>query len=56
MDKKVLIVLVTLLSAAALLYTTVEQKDDYLLWKEQFGYKWSKEEDSYRRLIFIKNI
>jgi hypothetical protein len=56
MNKELVIALVALLSAAAVFYNTVEQKDDFLLWKEKFGYNWSQEEDSYRRLVYLKNI
>jgi len=56
MNKELLIALVALLSAAAVFYNSVEAKDDFLLWKEKFGYNWSHEEDSYRRLIYLKNV
>jgi len=57
MDKKILIALVALLSAATLYMSTQhEQQDDFLLWKQKFGFNWSPEEDSFRRLIFLKNI
>ena len=56
MDKKVLFVLITLLAASAVYFTAEKQTDSYLIWKEKFGYKWTQEEDTFRRLIFNKNI
>jgi hypothetical protein len=31
-------------------------QDDYLLWKQRFGFSWNPEEDAYRRLIFLHNL
>jgi C1A family cysteine protease len=55
MDKKILAVIISLLTASALYYSTVEKKDDYALWKQQFRLAYTHEEDAYRRLIFLKN-
>lgn len=56
MDKATIAVLISLLTAAALYYSNVEQKDDFLLWKEKFGFQFTNEEEAFRRLIFLKNI
>jgi hypothetical protein len=57
MDKKILIALVALLSAAAVfIHNQPEQQDDYLQWKHKFGYTWTAEEDSFRRLIYLRNV
>ncbi|CAM6006364.1 unnamed protein product [Sphagnum balticum] len=56
MDTKIIVVLVALLTAATLFYTTTQNKDEYLQWKEKFGFKWTTEEDAYRRLIYLKNV
>lgn len=56
MNQKILAVLVALLSATALYYSSVEHKDDFQLWKQQFGMTFSNEEDAYRRIIFLKNM
>jgi C1A family cysteine protease len=56
MNQKILAVLVALLSATALYYGSVEHKDDYQLWKQQFNVVFGAEEDAYRRIIFLKNL
>lgn len=56
MDQKILALLIALLTASALYYSTVEKKDDYLQWKQQFSVAYSAEEDAYRRLIYLKNL
>jgi hypothetical protein len=56
MDKKILILIVSLLTATALYYSTVETKDDYQLWKQKFSIAYSEAEDVYRRTIYLRNI
>jgi C1A family cysteine protease len=56
MNQKILAVVLALLSATALYYGSVERKDDYLSWKQQFNVAFSAEEDAYRRIIFMKNL
>lgn len=56
MDKKVLLLVAALLTAGWLFSLQVDSKDDYLEWKKQYGVQWNGEEDSYRRLIFTKNV
>lgn len=56
MDQKILALLIALLTASALYYSTVEKKDDYLQWKQQFSIAYTAEEDAYRRLIYLKNL
>lgn len=56
MNQKTIAVLVALLSATALYFGSVERKDDYSLWKQQFNVVYAAEEDAYRRIIFLKNL
>ena len=56
MDSKYLLVIITLLTSVALLYSTIEQKDDFLEYKKTFNFKWSAEEEAFRRLIYINNM
>jgi cathepsin L len=56
MNQKVLVTLLAVLAAAALLYSAHSSKDEYLEWKQRFGYTWTEEEDSFRRLIFQRNL
>ena len=56
MNKTTLLVLISLLASAALLYSSSEQKDDFLEYKKTFNFKWSAEEDAFRRLIYLKNL
>jgi hypothetical protein len=56
MNQKTIAVLVALLSATALYYGSVERKDDYSIWKQQFNVVYSAEEDAYRKIIFLKNL
>ena len=56
MNQKTIAVLVALLSATALYYGSVERKDDYSNWKQQFNIAYSAEEDAYRKIIFLKNL
>jgi len=43
MDKKIFIVSAIVLAGIFMFAVQVDQKDDYLAWKETYGYKWSKE-------------
>ena len=57
MNQKALLALVVLLSAAALYFSAnQEHQDDYLAWKKRFGYDWSPEDDTFRRLIYVRNL
>lgn len=56
MNQKVLVTLLAVLAAAALLYSTHTSKDEYLEWKQRFGYTWTEEEDSFRRLVYQRNL
>jgi hypothetical protein len=56
MDKRVFLLVLSLISTATVYYSSLEQKDDYLEWKHQFGMVYSSEEDAFRRLIYLKNI
>lgn len=56
MDKKILALILSLLTASALYYSTVEKKDDYLQWKQQFNIVYTAEEDVYRKIIYLRNI
>ena len=51
------LIVVTLAIALLLLYKGQEQKGDVFAdWKNQYGASWGPEQESYRRLIFEKNI
>ncbi len=56
MDRKILILIVSLLTATALYHSTLEKKDDYQLWKQQFSIAYTEAEDVYRRAIYLKNL
>lgn len=55
-SKKALLGVTALLVAELLVSLEVSSKDQYAEWKKEFGFEWSPEEDSYRRLIFMKNL
>lgn len=56
MNQKILAVVLALLSATALYYSAAERKDSFQEWKQQFGMSFRQEEESYRRMIFLKNV
>lgn len=59
MQHKIVAALLLALTASAALYFAsqhTDSQDDYLQWKERYGHKWSVEEDTYRRLIYLKNV
>ena len=56
MDNKSLLVIITLLTSVALLYSSIEQKDDFLEYKKAFNFKWSAEEEAFRRIIYLHNM
>lgn len=56
MNQKIIAVVLALLSATALYYSTVEHKDAFQQWKQDFRMVFSQEEDAYRRIIFMKNL
>ena len=56
MNKKVLVGIALVLAIFVLVPTSETQQDDYLVWKQKFGQSFTHEEDSFRRLIFLKNL
>ena len=56
MNKKVLVGIAIVLAIFVLVPTSETQQDDYLVWKQKFGQSFTHEEDSFRRLIFLKNL
>ncbi len=58
MNTKTIVTLLATLAVLSLLYSHAQQqpKDDFLEWKHEFGYQWSAEEDTFRRLIYLRNL
>ena len=56
--KKTILFTTTVLLTAAIIFLSDQEtfQDDYLIWKQKFGHSWSPEEDTYRKIIYNKNI
>ena len=55
--KQKAIIAFALLAACYLLYSESQtHQDDYLSWKTKYGYTWTEQEDSYRRVIYQQNV
>jgi hypothetical protein len=55
MEKKILVVLAIML-AATLYFGSSPAEDDFLAWKQRYGFSWTTEEDAYRRLVYLRNV
>jgi len=55
---KTAIVLIATLAALAVIFSSQENNktDAFQEWKAQYGVNWAPSEDSYRRVIFMKNL
>jgi cathepsin L len=59
MSKNLLIglaIAAVVISTALLTQQTSENQDEFTMWKSKFQNNWSQSEDTYRRIIFLKNL
>ena len=58
MNKNILVTFTTLAVVAALIYSSHDASKDSMFeeWKIQFGHRFSADEDSFRKMVFLKNV
>ena len=56
MNQKVFVLVLSLIAASSLYYSSFEKKDDFNEWKQRFGVVFAEEEEAFRKIIYLKNI
>lgn len=56
MNQKIFVLVLSLIAASSLYYSSFEKKDDFSEWKQHFGVAFAEEEEAFRKIIYLKNI